>query len=172
MGNGNPLETRGPRGGRGIALLFLDLGARRGCVVSTTPQPLNPRERPGTSCTGGWVGPRAGLDVCPPRLDPRTIQPVASRYTDWATRPLSLYDEVTNVVCVRILLHDRYQYDSLILSKQTWANTRQRLQQLTWCWRHERIPGNKFSSFLYATTQIVCPLYLRFWKRWKCLFLL
>jgi hypothetical protein len=26
---------------------------------------------------------------------------------------------------------------------------------LTWCWRHERKPGNKFSSFLYAITQIV-----------------
>jgi hypothetical protein len=49
-------------GGRGIAVLFLDLGARR--VVSTTPRPLYPRERPGTHCTGGWVGPRAGLDVC------------------------------------------------------------------------------------------------------------
>jgi hypothetical protein len=32
-------------------------------VVSTTPWPLYPRERPGTHCTGGWVGPRAGLDL-------------------------------------------------------------------------------------------------------------
>jgi hypothetical protein len=40
------------------------LGARRGWVVSTTPRPLYPRERPSTHCTGGWVGPRAGLDVC------------------------------------------------------------------------------------------------------------
>jgi len=23
---------------------------------------LYPKERPGTHCTGGWVGPRAGLD--------------------------------------------------------------------------------------------------------------
>jgi hypothetical protein len=73
--------------GRGIALLFLDLDARRGWVVSTTPQPLYPRERPGTHCTGGWVGHRVGLDVCekshpPPGFDPRTVQPVASRYTD------------------------------------------------------------------------------------------
>ena len=30
-------------------------------VVSTTPRPLYTRERPGTHCTGGWVGPRAGL---------------------------------------------------------------------------------------------------------------
>jgi hypothetical protein len=27
-------------------------------------RPLDPRERPGTHCTGGWVGHRAGLDVC------------------------------------------------------------------------------------------------------------
>jgi hypothetical protein len=26
--------------------------------------PLYPRERPGTHCIGGWVGPRAGLDGC------------------------------------------------------------------------------------------------------------
>jgi hypothetical protein len=56
-------------------------------VVSTTPRPLYPRERPGTHCTGGWVGPRAGLDVRekfrpPPGFDSRTVQPEASRYTD------------------------------------------------------------------------------------------
>jgi hypothetical protein len=56
-------RPEGPEGGRGIALLFIDLGARRGWVVSTTSRPLYPRERPGTHCTGGWVGPRAGLDV-------------------------------------------------------------------------------------------------------------
>ena len=37
---------------------------------------------PGTHCTGGWVGPMAGLDGCgksrpPPDFDPRTVQPVA-----------------------------------------------------------------------------------------------
>jgi hypothetical protein len=59
-------RPEGPEGwgGRGTALLFLDLGTRRGWVVSTMPRPLYPRERPGTHCTGGWVGPRAGLDVC------------------------------------------------------------------------------------------------------------
>jgi hypothetical protein len=55
---------RAQRGSRCIALLILNLGARRGWVVSTTPRPLYPRERPGTHCTGGWVDPRAGLDVC------------------------------------------------------------------------------------------------------------
>jgi hypothetical protein len=70
-----------------LALLILYLGARRGWVVNTTPRPLYPRERQDTHCTGGWVGPRADLDVCekshpPPGFDPRTVQPEASRYTD------------------------------------------------------------------------------------------
>ena len=59
-----------------------------GRVVDATPRPLYPRERPGTHCIGGWLGPRAGLDRCGksrplPGFDPRTVQPVASRYTDW-----------------------------------------------------------------------------------------
>jgi hypothetical protein len=32
-------------------------------VVSTTPRPIYPRERPGTHCTRSCVGPKAGLDV-------------------------------------------------------------------------------------------------------------
>ena len=34
-----------------------------GWVVNATPRPLYPREIPGTYCIGGWVGPRAVLDV-------------------------------------------------------------------------------------------------------------
>ena len=38
------------------------------------------------------MGSRAGLNRCgksrpPPGFDPLTVQPVASRYTDYATRP-------------------------------------------------------------------------------------
>jgi hypothetical protein len=45
-------------------------------------------KRPRTNFTGGCVGPRAGLDRCaksrPPQgFDPRNVQPVASRYTDY-----------------------------------------------------------------------------------------
>jgi hypothetical protein len=51
------------------------------------PAALPPGMRPGTHCTGGWVGPRAGLNGCgkcrpPPGFDPRTVQLLASRYTD------------------------------------------------------------------------------------------
>jgi hypothetical protein len=49
---------------RVIALHIFNLGARRGWVVNTTPRLFYLRERPGTHCAGGWVGPRTGLDVC------------------------------------------------------------------------------------------------------------
>jgi hypothetical protein len=51
------------RVGRVITLLFHDRGTRRGWVVSNTPRlHFTLRERPSTHFTGGWVGPRAGLD--------------------------------------------------------------------------------------------------------------
>jgi hypothetical protein len=54
-------------------------------VVSTTPRPLNPRDIPGTHCTGGWVGPRAGLDVC------EKSRPTRIRSPDRPARSQSLY---------------------------------------------------------------------------------
>ena len=80
------------RGSRGIALPFHDHGTRRGEGSASCPGRSLPRERPSTHYKGGWVGPRASLDMCgisrlPPGFDLRTVQPVASRYTDWTTRP-------------------------------------------------------------------------------------
>jgi len=49
------------RGSRGIALLFHDLGTRGG--QRHTPAALYMRARHSTHYTGGWVGPRAGLDL-------------------------------------------------------------------------------------------------------------
>jgi len=51
------------------------------------PALLYLRERPGTHCTEGWVGPRAGLDgrkITPPLgFDSRTVQPVVSHYVEY-----------------------------------------------------------------------------------------
>jgi hypothetical protein len=69
-----------------------------GWVVSITPRPrfTSGETTPGTHCTGGWVGPRAGLDteargkiLCPRRgsnPDRPVVQPVVRHYTAWATR--------------------------------------------------------------------------------------
>jgi hypothetical protein len=50
------------------------------------PAALPPGNRPGTHCVGGWVGRSGRLRKIspPPGFDPRTVQPVASRYTDYA----------------------------------------------------------------------------------------
>jgi hypothetical protein len=51
------------------------------------PAALPPGKRPSTHCTGGLVGPRAGLEGAENltlTFDPRTVQLVASRYTHWA----------------------------------------------------------------------------------------
>jgi len=48
------------RGSRGISTLSLT-SALEGVGVNVTPRPFYSRERPGTHCTGGWVGPRVGM---------------------------------------------------------------------------------------------------------------
>ena len=90
-GKGSPYNRpRRPRGRADVYSSTLpSTSALDGCVATATPRPLYPRERPGTLCIGGWVGPRTGLAEYgksrpPPVFDPRTVQPVASRYTDCA----------------------------------------------------------------------------------------
>ena len=60
-------------------------------VVNATAWPLYRQERPGTRCIGGTrPGRQQGRSgrvrkISPtPEFDPRTVQPVASRYTDRA----------------------------------------------------------------------------------------
>ena len=57
-----------------------------GWVVNATHRLLYLRERPGTRCIGGWVGPRAGVDGCG-KLSP----PTGIRSPDLPTRSKSLY---------------------------------------------------------------------------------
>jgi len=79
-------------GSRGIALLFYYHGTRREWGVSVTPQPpLTPGKNryPLYRRLGGSQG-RSGhvrKISLPQGFDPRTVQLVASRYTDYATRP-------------------------------------------------------------------------------------
>jgi len=79
------------RVGRGIALLFHDCGTRRGWVISIT---LRPHFTPGKDRypfyrrLGGPQG-RSGRaeNLVPTGIRSRAVQPVVSRYTDWATGP-------------------------------------------------------------------------------------
>jgi len=75
---------------RGIALPFLDHGTRRRRGVSVTPRPLfTPRRKTRYPLYRRLGGPRGASGQVrkispPPGFDSRTVQPVASRYTNWA----------------------------------------------------------------------------------------
>jgi hypothetical protein len=55
-----------------------------GWVVNATFQPLYPRERDPVPIVQEAGSRRVRKISLPPGFDPRTVQPVASRYTDWA----------------------------------------------------------------------------------------
>ena len=83
-----------PRGSRGIALPFHDQGTRRVWGVSITPQPLFTPGKTRCPLYRRLGGPQVRSGQLrklspPPGFDPRTIQPVASGYTDWDTLPKS-----------------------------------------------------------------------------------
>ena len=80
------------RGSRGIALPFLDHGCRRGEGSASRPGRSLPPGKTRYELNRRLGGPQGRSGQVrkispPPGFDPRTVQPVTSRYTDWATRP-------------------------------------------------------------------------------------
>jgi len=68
-----------------------------------------PPERAGNHCTGGWVGPRAGLEKWgkwrpPVGFDPLSVQPVASRYTELPGPQFSQQNTKKNYSLTKTLL--------------------------------------------------------------------
>ena len=73
-------------GSRGVVLLFLDHGTRRWWGVSVTPRPLFiPGKDPVTIVQKAWWAPGRSGQVRKistlPGFNPRTVHPVARRYT-------------------------------------------------------------------------------------------
>ena len=112
----------------GIALPLQDFVAW-GWAVNATPRPLYPRARSGTHCTGGWVGPRAGLDGC------GKSHPHRDRSLDRPTRNESLYrlsysgsqkisDYNLNMIVCSVVLwseaHARYVRNIIIQTGEPW----------------------------------------------------
>ena len=80
------------RGSRGIALPFLDHGNRRGEGSASRPGRALLPEKTRYSLYRMLDGPQGRSGQVrnissPPGFDPRTVQPLACRYTDYATRP-------------------------------------------------------------------------------------
>jgi hypothetical protein len=86
-----------------------------GWGVSVTPRPLfTPGERPGTHCTGGCVGPRAGLDRCRKSAPPPTGIRSPDRPADYGTRP-------TFHIEWHIKITDALLCSSVSVSRTAWA---------------------------------------------------
>jgi hypothetical protein len=108
---------------------------------------LNPLERPGTHYTGGWVGPRTGLGRCGkshplPGFDPRFVQPVASRYADWATRPtFNIHNKINFRFSVAIMyvMEFRYINANFLLANYVIKLTNKQRRSLDWI-RSDTLP--------------------------------
>lgn len=57
----------GREGGRGIAPLIVNFGIGKG-GQHHIPAALHPRKSHGARFTGGWVGPKAGLNGCEEKI--------------------------------------------------------------------------------------------------------
>jgi len=104
-------------------------GTRRGWGVSVMRQPLfTPGKDPVTIVQeAGWarrpVWTGAENLAPPPRFDPQTVQPVASRYTDWATRPTSVLKTSTiNADTVTIKFPQNITCNIWEIQKDMWNN--------------------------------------------------
>jgi len=92
------------KGSRGVALIFLDHGTRTGEWSASRPGrslPPGKTRYPLYRRLGGPQGRSGQVRKIspPPGFDPRTVQPVASRYTDWATRqPVYRWISIPNVI--------------------------------------------------------------------------
>jgi hypothetical protein len=140
------------------------------------PATLYPPERtPGTHCTGGWVGPRAGLDtevrgklsrLCRgSNLDRPVVEPVARHYTDWATR-------LTSSICTSKNLSEehtpidhnntkRQQYQNIV-TRIRWRIGNKLFTCSTWNDRHNYVLQN-CTSVLNHPVAILRLIYFYQW---------
>jgi len=89
---------------------ILDLCTRRGWEVSVTPrQHITPGKDPvPIVLEAGWAsGPvwTGAENLAPPGFDPRTVQPVGSRYTDWATGPITILFSANKLLPLKYIHH-------------------------------------------------------------------
>jgi hypothetical protein len=80
----------------------------------------------------------------PPRFDPRTVQPVASRYTDWATRP------TINVFNSRLFTKLAFQQMWQIKVQYTFLYIFHIMHTLNMCFKHQ----TKFIHLIQGSSKI------------------
>jgi hypothetical protein len=133
-----------------ISYTFTPLALDGGDRSVSHPGHVLPDERtPSTHCTGGWVGPRAGLDsqvrgkiscLCQgSNIDHPVVQSVARHYADWAAR-LKIFKWILEKSHVRVWTGCK--------GIMTWSSSR--------CiWKYWQIFGfNKTRAFIWQMIKI------------------
>ena len=143
------------KGSRGIALLFHDHGARRAWGVSVTPRPLYPRDKtryPLYRRLGGPQGRSGQVRKIspPPGFDPRTVQPVASRYNDYATRPTNSWSDGIKFLSKQILIIVTWLIFGSLCH-----------ERVSYYWGNENNPGAYFKRCLELFFLILWPWSVR-----------
>jgi len=93
--------------GRGIALLFHDRGTRRGWVVSTSRPHFTPGKDPVHILHEGWAPEPVWTgeeNLVPTGILSRTVQPVVSHYTYWATPATKVCNSILCSHCLNFCL--------------------------------------------------------------------
>jgi hypothetical protein len=124
-----------------------------GWVVNATPRPLCPRERPGTHCIGGLVGPRAGLDKCGKyRLPPgwlgwKSIKYNVGRSSCCKQCECTYDNSVLKSLRKELVRFDHYVtvFDVAILCQLAGVVYVKTIQNITEC--HARIPTNALTIY-------------------------
>ena len=132
------------RVGRGIALLFHDCGTRRGWVVSSTSRPhFTPGKDtvPTYRRLGGPQGQSGRAENLVPTGQSRTVQPVISHYTNWATRSTHYHRLLTLIIC-----HSRPNTRCGLPFAKSWASMLIMLHPMACDENSARV---KFSCFVY-----------------------
>ena len=124
--------------GRVIALLFHDRGTRRGWVVSSTPWPhFTPGKDPvpiyrrlvGPQGRSGWAE-----NLVPTGIRSQTVQPVVSRYTNWATQPTEMW------VTQRFVLCPQFLFTGILFERvHVWTELDQARQTCRWAKRQTTV---------------------------------
>ena len=157
-----------------------------GWVFNATCQLLYTREWHGTHCVVRWMGSRAGLDGCgisrlPLGFDPRTVQTVASCYTDYGIPTHGIHNNA-NEICFSLSRVEQIEQAAWL--NITWQGQYILSQSsfkcrpdLSWYtaplgweitkWRHcER----QIRVSVFGTKSNYCPSSgseMRLWRRWQ-----
>jgi hypothetical protein len=164
-----PVRPEGPDGGRGIAQSFLTSALEGGGWSAPRPGPFTPGKDPVPIVQEvGWAPGPVWTNVknlAPPEFEPRTVQPVASRYTDWAIpapRILEYSFKMEFVAdCYKMKMFHIYfslQFSSLVV-RQVYFQlvSRPSIMFMNFCF-NSRI---KALNSLWCLALLICPNYSR-----------